>query len=162
MTVVPMTVAEEGAPASAPLGSRHPAVIPYLVVHDAARLLDYMQKVFGAAEIRRSIRADGSIAHAEVRIDDSIVMIGGAHPDWSAMPSAMYVYVKDTDLTYERALELGAKSLSPPADQGFGDRNAGVQDPTGHFWWIATHREPATQEPPGPDDRSHQRPDETL
>jgi len=57
------------------------------------------------------------------------------------MPTVLYLYVDDTDATYQRALEAGATSLMEPADQFYGDRNAGVEDPTGNHWWIATHKE---------------------
>jgi len=119
-------------------------VTPYLCVDGAAGLLDFVKQAFDAVEIERIPRPDGKIAHAEVRIGDSVVMIGDA-PD-ERMPTAIYLYVRDTDATYSRALEAGATSVMEPADQFYGDRNAGVKDACGNLWWIATHKENVSPE----------------
>jgi len=84
---------------------------------------------------------NGTIGHAEVRIGDSVVMLGQASSQWKPTTAAIYLYVNDTDATYKRALQSGATSAMEPTDQFYGDRNAGVQDPAGNFWWIATHVE---------------------
>jgi PhnB protein len=89
---------------------------------------------------------DGTVGHAEVRIGGSPVMMGEARGPWPAMPCAIYLYVNDTDAVYRRALAAGATSLMEPADQFYGDRNAGVKDPCGNFWWIATHKEDVSPE----------------
>jgi PhnB protein len=68
-------------------------------------------------------------------------MMGEARDEWPAMPGSLYLYVPDTDAVYKRAMEAGGKSLMEPADQFYGDRNAGVVDPSGNYWWIATHVE---------------------
>jgi uncharacterized glyoxalase superfamily protein PhnB len=73
-------------------------------------------------------------------------MLGEATGQWKPRPSTLYLYVHDTDATYRRALEAGATSLMEPANQFYGDRNAGVQDPSGNFWWIATHVEDVSAE----------------
>lgn len=117
------------------------AVIPYLIVQDVAGLVDFLTRVFDAKEGHRSMRPDGTIMHTEVRIGDSVVMMGGANEQWKAMPSSLYVYVPDTDAAYRRALSAGATSLMEPADQFYGDRNAGIKDPAGNMWWIGTHIE---------------------
>ena len=117
------------------------AVIPYLVVQDVAGLVDFLVRVFDGKEGHRSMRPDGTIMHTEVRIGDSVVMMGGANDQWKPMPSSLYVYVPDTDAAYRRAIAAGATSLMEPADQFYGDRNAGVKDPAGNFWWIGTHIE---------------------
>jgi len=91
-------------------------------------------------------RADGSIGHAEVRIGDSVIMLSDARDQWKPLQSAVYLYVPDTDVVYRRALEAGATSVMEPADQFYGDRNAGVQDPAGNFWWIGTHQEDVSRE----------------
>ncbi len=89
---------------------------------------------------------DGTVRHGEVRIGDSIVMVGEASAQHKPMPTTLYLYVTDTDATYRRAIQAGATSLTEPADQFYGDRNAGVEDPCGNQWWIATHVEDVAPE----------------
>jgi PhnB protein len=84
--------------------------------------------------------------HAEVRIGDSILMMGEASEEFPPMPGSFYVYVEDTDAAYQRALDAGAETLMEPADQFYGDRNAGVWDSCGNSWWIATHIEDVPEE----------------
>ena len=117
------------------------SVTPYLTVQGAAKLLDFLKQAFAAIELHRMTRPDGTVGHAEVRIGDSVVMLAEARDEWKPMPGAMYLYVNDTDAAYQRALQAGATSLMEPADQFYGDRNAGVKDPVGNHWWIATHKE---------------------
>ncbi|MBI2838562.1 MAG: VOC family protein [Acidobacteria bacterium] len=116
-------------------------VTPYLLVENAAKVIDFMKQAFDGKEIERMTQPDGGIMHAEVKIGDSVVMMGEARGEWKAQPCSMYVYVDDTDAVYERALQAGAASVMEPADQFYGDRNAGVRDPSGNLWWIATHKE---------------------
>jgi len=122
------------------------AVTPYLTVTDVAALIGFLQKVFDAELKEKFTRPDGGIMHAEVRIGDSIIMMGQANEQWKTRPGMLYIYVPDTDATYRRALDAGATSLMEPADQFYGDRNAGVSDATGNYWWIATHVEDVSQE----------------
>jgi len=122
------------------------AVIPYLVVEDVAELVDFITRVFDGKEGHRSMRPDGTIMHTEVRIGDSVVMMGGANQQWKAMPAGLYIYVPDTDAAYKRALEAGATSVMEPANQFYGDRNAGVKDYAGNYWWIGTHIEDVSPE----------------
>lgn len=117
------------------------SVTPYLVVQGADELIDFMKKTFDAEETERLARPDGTVSHAEVRIGDSIVMLGEPTERTDAQPAHLYVYVENTDATYQRALEAGAVSLMEPTDQFYGDRNAGVKDAFGNVWWIATHVE---------------------
>ncbi len=116
-------------------------VTPYLMVREAAKLIDFVKEAFAATELFRGTGSAGGI-HAEVRIGDSMVMIGGAGT-WNGepMPAAIYLYMDDVDAVYKRALQAGAASLSEPADQPYGDRIAGVKDPFGDVWYIATHIE---------------------
>ena len=86
----------------------YPTVSPYLVVDGAARTIDFLVRAFDAAEIRRFAGPDGTIHHAEVRLDDSIIMLGDAQPQWPPMPAHVHVYVLDVDATYRRALDAGA------------------------------------------------------
>jgi uncharacterized glyoxalase superfamily protein PhnB len=116
-------------------------VTPYLVVADVARLLQFVQAAFDAKVTERHDRPDGTVMHAEVRIGDSIVMMGGANDKKAPMPSMLYIYVQDTDAVYAKGIRAGATSLLAPMDQFYGDRNAGLLDPSGNQWWIATHVE---------------------
>jgi PhnB protein len=124
-----------------PIPEGYHTVTPYLTVQGVPKLIEFLKQGFEAQEIDRVLRPDGSIGHAEVRIGDSVVMMGEACDEWKPMPSAMYLYVTNTDAVYERALQAGATSVMEPADQFYGDRSAGVKDPSGNHWWIATHQE---------------------
>ena len=117
------------------------SVTPYLVVEGAGQLLDFIQQAFDGKVTERMEGPNGKIGHAEVRIGDSVVMLGETSSRSKPTTSAIYLYVNDTDAAYKRALQSGATSVMEPADQFYGDRNAGVQDPAGNFWWIATHVE---------------------
>ncbi|MGH7391952.1 MAG: VOC family protein [Candidatus Rokuibacteriota bacterium] len=116
-------------------------VTPYLVVHGAAKVLDFAKQAFGAKEVERMARPDGTIMHAEMKIGDSIVMMGEASSEHAPMPAMLHVYVDDADAIYKRALQAGATSVKEPADQFYGDRSGGVKDTAGNQWWIATHKE---------------------
>jgi PhnB protein len=84
--------------------------------------------------------------HAEVRLGDSVVMMGEAGKWWKPMPGTIHLYVNDTDAVYQRALQAGGTSLREPTDQFYSDRSAGVRDPVGNHWWIATHKEDVSSE----------------
>jgi PhnB protein len=122
------------------------SVTPYLTVADLPRMLEFVQAAFGATIHEAISGEDGRIRHAEVQLGDSKIMIGQAREDYPPRPGSLYLYVEDTDANYRRAIEAGAKSLMEPADQFYGDRNAGVEDPLGNYWWIATHVEDVTPE----------------
>lgn len=132
--------------AVSPIPKGYSAVSPYLIGPGAARVIDLLVGAFGATEQFRSMKPDGTIGHAEVRIGDSVIMIAEAGAEFPAMPATIHVYVPDVDATYRRALAAGAKSVREPSDQFYGDRNAGVQDHAGNQWWIATHKEDLTPE----------------
>jgi PhnB protein len=113
-------------------------ITPYLTVERAEQLVDFVKQAFGGVELFRTIGSAGGL-HAEVNIGDSKLMIGG-YKGVEEMPTALHLYVPDADAVYQRALEAGATSLEEPVDQFYGDREAGVKDPTGNVWWIATHK----------------------
>jgi PhnB protein len=113
-------------------------VSPYLVVDGAARTLEFLAKVFGAEELRRFTDDEGGVLHAEVRIDDTVLMLADGTRDWPPVPSYVHVYVPDVDTTHARALEAGATSVQEPDRRGDEDRRGGVRDPGGTTWWIAT------------------------
>ena len=129
-----------------PIPEGHHTVTPYLAVQGAAKLLDFVKQAFDATELHCMPTPDGKIGHAQVRIGDSMVMLSDACGVWPAMPTALYLYVPDTDAVYRSALKAGATSLQEPANQFYGDRNAGVKDPSGNSWWIATHIEDVSPE----------------
>ena len=124
-----------------PIPDGYHSVTPYLTVPGVAKLLDFLKQAFEAQELHRMPRPDGTIMHAEVRIGDSLVMMGEPMGSSQPMFGSLYLYVHDVDAVYQRALQAGATSTSEPADQFYGDRSAGIKDPVGNQWWIATHKE---------------------
>lgn len=116
----------------------YPSVSPYLVVDRAAGTIQFLTAVFGAVELRRFPDAEGKLMHAEVRIDDSVVMLADSTADWPPVPSYVHFYVPDVDATYRRALEAGAVSVQEPVQKGDEDKRGGVRDAGGTTWWIAT------------------------
>jgi uncharacterized glyoxalase superfamily protein PhnB len=115
-------------------------VTPYLVVRDAPALIEFAARAFGAQETGRFV---GAGLHAEVRIGDSMLMIGGGMPperpyDGQQWTTAFHIYVPDTDVVYERALAAGATSIGEPREMEYGERSAGVKDASGNVWYIAT------------------------
>lgn len=124
-----------------PPGEELQTVTLYLAVKAAERLVDFVVEAFEAKE---TLRTKGSLGglHAEVRIGDSKVMIGGYEGMAEETPSAIHLYVEDVDAVYRRALQAGAETLHAPVEQPYGDREAGVRDAFGNLWYIATHRGP--------------------
>jgi len=116
-------------------------VTPYLVVQDAPALITFLELAFGAKEQMRAIGSAGGV-HAEVQIGDSRLMLGGGAPELSwrgrTLPSALHVYVADTDAAFRRAVDAGATAIDQPRDQEYGERSASVKDPQGNHWYIAT------------------------
>ena len=116
----------------------HNAVSPYLLVSNVARTLAFLRATFGAVELYKQALPDGTIRHAEVRIDDSVVMMGERPDGRDPVRCSTHVYVPDVDAAYDRALAAGATSISEPKDQPYGDRSAGVRDDEDNIWWIGT------------------------
>jgi PhnB protein len=125
-------------------------VTPYLIIKDATRAIEFYKRAFGAVELSRHTDESGDVRHAEIRIGDSPVMIGGEspkYPEWlgpearGGTPVHIYLYVEDVDAVFARALAAGATQLLPVEDHYYGDRSGGVTDPFGHVWYIATHKE---------------------
>lgn len=123
-----------------PIPDDFPRVSPYLIVKDVVKTIDFLKDVFGAEEMERMTLADGTANHAAVKIGDSVIMMG-ANPQSPPMPAMLYIFVEDTDATYNSALKAGAESVMEPSDQFYGDRNAAVKDSDDINWWIATHVE---------------------
>ncbi|MEW6775505.1 MAG: VOC family protein [Bdellovibrionota bacterium] len=125
-----------------PIPAGYHSVTPYLMVPDTLKEIDFLKKAFGAkVTTPPMMRPDGTAGHAEVQIGTSRVMMGGAMEGFPATPMALYLYVKDSDAVYKKALEAGATSIMPPTNQFYGDRHGGVKDPGGNTWWIATRVE---------------------
>ncbi|HEX8430680.1 MAG TPA: VOC family protein [Longimicrobium sp.] len=111
---------------------------PYLIVAGADRAMDFLARAFDAVEMRRFTSPAGTVGHAEMRIDDSIIMIADAVDGWPPVPSHVHLYVADVDAAYQRALECGGESVKPPSQASDEDRRGGVRDPGGTTWWIST------------------------
>jgi PhnB protein len=111
------------------------SVCPYLLVADGVREVEFIKSAFGGKLEYRLDGSGGSLMHAQMRVNDSIVMVGQA----GTSNQSVHVYVADVDATYERALAAGATSVRAVEDQFYGDRSGGVSDSNGVIWWIATH-----------------------
>src|SRR5579871_5958716 len=123
---------------------RHNTVNPYLVVNDVPALLRFLTATFDGVLTEQIRQPDGQLAHTEVRIGDSVLMVGGPQIDTPVpahvepRPATFYVYVPDVDATYRRAMENGANSYQLPSNRFYGDRVAAVVDAHDNVWWIAT------------------------
>jgi uncharacterized glyoxalase superfamily protein PhnB len=113
-------------------------VSPYLIVDGANGTIEFLTKVLGAVELRRFAGEDGRVLHAEVRIDDSVVMLTDGGEGWAPSASQVYVYVPDVDATYSRALAAGAVSVQEPVKGEDEDKRGGVKDAGGTTWWLAS------------------------
>jgi PhnB protein len=124
-------------------------VTPYLTLNDCARAIDFYKKAFNAQEIMRMEGPPGKIAHAEIKIGDSFIMLGDEMPGMGNRAPAsiggtttgILLYVNDVDSSYQQAVNAGAKAEMPPQDMFWGDRYGRLADPFGHSWAIATHKE---------------------
>ena len=129
-----------------PVPDGYHTLTPHLVVDDAEKLLDFVERAFGA-RMRHVMRTpEGTVMHADLVIGDSHLMVGQANGPWKAMPSCLYLYVPDCDAVYRQALQAGAASIMEPATFFYGDRHGGVKDPCGNQWWVATHVEDMSDE----------------
>jgi len=114
------------------------SVSAYIMVDGAQRLIDFLVATFEAKVTRRFDNPDGTIMHGEVQIDDTIVMLADGGEGYPAFPVWLHVYVPDVDATYQKALAAGGVSVQEPEKKDDPDRRAGVKDPTGNTWWLAT------------------------
>jgi PhnB protein len=127
----------------------HHTVTPYLAINNAAKALEFYKNAFGASEIYRLTLPDGRVGHAEIRLGDSIIMLADEFPEYGGKspgtlggtPVNIHLYVEDVDAFFKRALTTGAKECKPVTDQFYGDRSGQLEDPFGHLWWVATHKE---------------------
>jgi PhnB protein len=119
--------------------TNYSTVSPYLIVNGAGATVDFLKEVFGAIELRRFPDESGKLMHAEVRVDDTVIMLADpSPPDWPPISSYVHIYVQDVDATYRKALEAGATSVQAPVKKQDEDKRGGVKDVGGTTWWIAT------------------------
>ena len=122
---------------------------PYLVMSGASEAIEFYKKVFNATELVRMPMPNGKVGHAELRIGNSRLMLADEMQEMNmrgpkslgGSPVGLCVYFEDCDSVFNRAVSSGAKVERPLADQFYGDRSAGIKDPVGNQWWIATHKE---------------------
>jgi PhnB protein len=137
-----------------PIPEGYHTATPYLIVRGAERALEFYKKAFGATELMRFPAAEGKIGHAEIKIGDSIIMMADEHPEVDARspqafggtPVSIMLYVDDVDAVAKRAVAAGAREKRPVKDQFYGDRSGTFEDPFGHVWNIATHKEDVSVE----------------
>jgi len=134
------------SPSIGPVAPGYRSITLYLVVEGAAAVLDFLRDAFGAEELRRMLLPDGRVAHAEVRIGDSVLMLADSCSEFPPTQAGIHLYMAEVDAVYERVLRLGATAIRPPADQFYGDRSASVRDRWGNSWHIATHIEDLSEE----------------
>jgi PhnB protein len=132
-----------------PIPDGYHTATPYLTVRDAAKAIDFYKRAFDATEVHRMDSPDGKIAHAELRIGDSVIMLADEMPgsetrspqSLGGTTGGVFLYVKDVDDIFHKATTAGAKATAQPADMFWGDRYGKVIDPYGHSWSLATHKE---------------------
>lgn len=130
------------------------SIQPYLYIHGAAQAIEFYKKAFGARLTVHMPGSDDRVGHAELQFGDSIVMLADEAPDrgihsplhYGGAPFSLAFCVDDCDAVYHRAIAAGAKSVREPADQFYGDRSAGVEDPYGFQWYVVTHIKDVTPE----------------
>jgi PhnB protein len=137
-----------------PIPAGYHSVTPYLILNAAGEAIAFYKKALGAAEVMRMGDPSGRIHHAEISIGGSRIMLADEHREIQALspktiggsPVSIHVYVEDVDAAVERAVAAGAKLVRPVADQFYGDRVGGIEDPFGYRWFIATHKEDLTMD----------------
>lgn len=127
---------------------------PYLCIRGAAEAIAFYEKAFGAIELYRLAEPSGRIGHAEVRIGEAQIMLADEYPEYGVLspqslggsPVSIHIYVDDVDALFQQAVTAGAKVLRPVTDEFYGDRNTKLEDPFGHVWFFATHKEDVSPE----------------
>src|SRR6516164_3986609 len=137
-----------------PIPEGYHQVTPYLILNNAGDAIAFYKAALDASEVMRLDDPSGKVHHAEIRIGDSRIMLADEHPDMQALspktiggsPVSIHLYVEDVDAAIEHAVAAGAKLIRPVADQFYGDRVGGIEDPFGYRWFIATHKEDLTMD----------------
>ena len=122
---------------------------PYLIIKGAAAAIEYYKKAFGATELFRFPAPGGKVGHAEIKIGDSPIMLADEYPDMGykspqtlgGSPVSIMIYVDDVDTVFDRAIGSGGKVQQAVQDKFYGDRSGTLEDPVGHVWHVATHKE---------------------
>jgi PhnB protein len=129
------------------------AITPALAIKDAGRAISWYKKIFGAQEIACLKNPDGTIAHAELTISGSALMLAEENPDYNQSPGTLkgtavilHLYVPDADIVFSQATKEGAEIIFPLQDQFYGDRSGRIKDPFGYLWTIASIKEEITSE----------------
>ena len=134
---------------SKPIPPGFRSVTPYLTLNNASRALDFYKRAFGAQEVMRMDAPGGKIAHAEIKIGDSLIMLADEMPGGGCQSpqslggttAGIFLYVDNVDTIFNQAVSAGAQAESQPADMFWGDRYGRLKDPFGHSWSVATHVE---------------------
>jgi len=137
-----------------PIPEGYHTATPYLIINDAAAAIEFYKQAFAATEVMRYADPSGKIGHAEIKIGNSAIMLADEFPDMGfrgpkalgGSPVGILLYVEDVDASVARAVAAGAKLIRPVADQFYGDRVGGIEDPFGYRWFIATHKEDLTMD----------------
>jgi PhnB protein len=140
-----------------PIPAGYHTVTPYVTVRGAAKAIEFYKAAFGATEVYRLAMPDGTIAHAEIKVGDSRVMLSDENPAWGNVgpqtlggtTGGLVIYLADVDAAFNTAVAAGAKVMKPVMDQFWGDRMGTVTDPFGHVWTFATHIEDVSVEEMG-------------
>jgi len=130
------------------------SVTPYLIISGATEAIEYYKKAFGATELMRIDAPGGKIGHAEIKIGDSPIMLADEFPEMGykspktlgGSPVSIMIYVEDCDTVFKQAIAAGGKEQRPVKDQFYGDRSGTLEDPFGHVWHVATHKEDVSAE----------------
>jgi PhnB protein len=130
------------------------SVTPYLIISGATEAIEFYKKAFGATELMRIDAPGGKIGHAEIKIGDSPIMLADEFPEMGykspttlgGSPASIMIYVEDCDTVFNRAIAAGGKEQRPVKDQFYGDRSGTLEDPFGHVWHVATHKEDVSAE----------------
>jgi PhnB protein len=137
-----------------PIPDGYHTATPYLIVKDAPRAIEFYKQAFGATELMRLADPSGKVGHAEIKIGNLPIMLADEHPEMGirgprsigGSPVILALYVEDVDARFRQALAAGAKELRPVKDQFYGDRSGTLEDPFGHMWTLATHKEDVSPE----------------
>jgi len=132
----------------------HRTVTPYLAIKDAVKALEFYKTAFGATESFRLMMPDGRLGHAEIVLGDGVIMLsdefpecgGKAPPTLGGSAVSIHLYVDDVDAFFQKAVAAGATERKLVMDQFYGDRSGQLEDPFGHLWWVATHKEDVSLE----------------
>ena len=137
-----------------PIPEGYHTATPYLAIKGAAQAIEFYKKAFGATEMLRLPQPDGRVGHAEIKIGDSCIMMADEFPEMGhrgpqslgGTTVSILLYVEDVDAVFNKAIAAGAKVVKPVQDQFYGDRSGFIEDPFGHRWGIATHKEDVSDE----------------